>query len=121
MVRRLRRNFLVKQTTAMTESVNILAVRLGKAPIYEQLPNSLEAIQGFVKGDFEFVQLDGLAVVVVCNEDGIRLNLKRNLTGIRGDFFLCKLGDEELASITEEEARALTLWLLEHCMEDLWS
>jgi hypothetical protein len=116
-----RRGFLVKQTRSMTESVNILAVRVGKAPIYEQLPNSMEAIQGFVKGDFEFVQLDGLAVVVVANERQDSLKLPRNLTGIRGDFFLCKLGDDELASITEEEARALTLWLLEHCMEDLWS
>lgn len=84
--------------------MNVLVVEPGVAP-YEKEINGLhemqETVGGLITAIYPFEDLVG----VVCNDEGILLNLDYNRSmpggygGVFGTFFVCGLGEEEFATL----------------------
>ena len=79
----------------MTDTIKIIAKRVGEDPVDETIENSLEALQEFVGGYIEHVQIrPGLGLI--CNEEGringMHFNCQVKGFFIFGDFLL--LGSE---------------------------
>ena len=92
--------------------MTVLAVLPGKAPEQMELNGSLESMQEFVGGTIQAVYPFPDPVAVVCNDDGKLMGLEHN-RALRDDsgnvydilcgpFFICGLGDEDFASLSEE-------------------
>lgn len=100
--------------------VRMLLVRVGSDPIDVEMEEKLSELQRIVGGYVEAVAIavGDRGFVVLCNEDGRRLNLPSNrwiagLGAIVGDFLITKHGDEgSFASLTDEEVTALTSSLM---------
>jgi hypothetical protein len=86
-------------------NIRVLACRVGQQPSPEVLEDSLQGIQKFVGGFFEAVSI-GNNYIIACNEDGISLGLKPNACGILGDFFFCKVEDEDFTSLDDQDVAA---------------
>lgn len=81
------------------EIIQILKVEPGKAPVFTEIENTLEAMQEVVGGYIEMVDPWGGDVALICNEEGLLNGLTPNRlildgTGrvfdvICGTFFLC--------------------------------
>ena len=92
--------------------MTVLAVLPGKAPEQMELDGSLESMQRFVGGTIQAVYPFSDPVAVVCNDEGKLMGLEYN-RALRdedgniydilcGPFFICGLGDEDFASLSEE-------------------
>lgn len=85
-----------------TDTVTIIACRVGKDPVVEELPKGLKSMQGFVGGFIECVSLSP-EIDLWCNEEFL-LNgsapnraVPRGWAGplvIHGDFFLASHDDD---------------------------
>lgn len=93
--------------------MTVLAVQPGKAPEKKELNSTLESMQDFVDGTIQAIYPFEDAVAIVCNDEGKLNGMKynralRSETGdvidiLCGPFFVCGLGEEDFASLTEEQ------------------
>lgn len=92
--------------------MTVLAVLPGKAPERMDLDGSLESMQAFVGGTIQAVYPFSDPVAILCNDEGKLMELEHN-RALRDDdenvydilcgpFFICGLGDEDFASLSEE-------------------
>lgn len=92
--------------------MTVLAVLPGKAPERMELDGSLESMQEFVGGTIQAVYPFPDPVAIVCNDEGKRVGLEHN-RALRdedgnvydilcGPFFICGLGEDDFASLSEE-------------------
>ena len=92
--------------------MTVLAVLLGKAPERMELDGSLESMQKFVGGTIQAVYPFSDPVAIVCADEGKLMGLEHN-RALRdeagnvydilcGPFFICGLGEEDFASLSEE-------------------
>lgn len=85
--------------------MKVLVVEPGMAP-YEKEIHGLSQMQETVGGLIQAIYPFREKVAVVCNEEGILLNLPFNRSmeggygGVFGTFFVCGLGDEDFCSLT---------------------
>ena len=93
--------------------MKIVAVRVGKPGVVEEIDNTLEAMQAFVGGYIDVVHLFWRdEVVLVCNEEGYinGSSINRKAAGdrftdwISGDFFLVGVDGENFCSLTDAQA-----------------
>lgn len=92
--------------------MTVLAVMPGKKPVKMELEESLESMQSFVGGAIQAIYPFNDPVAIVCNEEGKLMGLEynralRNENGavydiICGPFFVCGLGKEDFASLSEQ-------------------
>lgn len=87
--------------------MKVIIVEPGEEPYTKEINNELKDMQNIVGGYIEIVPLFH-DIVLVCNEEGILLNLPYNrfIKGneIFGTFFICKNEAPELTGLTDEEA-----------------
>ena len=85
--------------------MKIVAVRVGQAPVIENLDNTLEEMHDFVGGCIEVLPLTRDGLVLVCNEEGKINSSKANRQlphrgdVIFGDFFICETRGEEFSGL----------------------
>lgn len=82
--------------------MKVIIVEPHKDPRVAVIGNSLEELQAVVGGYIEAVHPYKEPVVVVCNEEGLLLDLPKNRLGIFGTFFVCGAGEEDFEDIPEE-------------------
>lgn len=88
--------------------MNVLVVEPGYAP-YEKEINGLDEMQATVGGLIQAIYPYPEQVALVCNEEGLLLNLDFNrcvpggYDAIVGTFFICGLGEEDFCSLTPEQ------------------
>lgn len=88
--------------------MNVLVVEPGYAP-YEKEINGLNEMQATVGGLIQAIYPYEEEVALVCNEEGLLLNLEFNRSvpggygGIVGTFFICGLGEEDFCSLTPQQ------------------
>lgn len=84
--------------------MNVLVVEPGFAP-YEKEINGLEEMQATVGGLIQAIYPYPEQVAIVCNDEGLLLNLdfNRSVPGgydaVVGTFFICGLGEEDFTSL----------------------
>lgn len=78
---------------------------------YEKSINGLHEMQNTVGGLIQAIYPFEDQVAVVCNEEGLLLNLPFNRSmeggygGVFGTFFVCGLGQEDFCSLTPEQMK----------------
>lgn len=100
--------------------MKVLKIMPNQPPLEREMDNTLEALQSEVGGHIETVSLPG-GLVIICNEDGVRLRFVLNRTlvfktpagnfwnvSILGDFIICGTDGEEFRGLTDKEIRDLT-------------
>lgn len=96
------------------ETIKVVIVEPEKAPEIRDIPADLSEYQRIVGGYIECVYPFRDRVGLVCNEEGKLLNLRPNrflkrngkpYDLIAGTFFVVGLGEEDFASLTDEQAR----------------
>lgn len=108
-------------------AIDIMVVEPMKKPRKETIYNTLEQMQKTVEGYIEMVPLED-NIVLICNEDGRRANLKPNRrvgsSVIMGTFFLTAIGEnEDFVSMNEEQLQKYAskfTELEEHPNEDIY-
>ena len=93
--------------------MTVLAVQPGKTPVKLKLEGPLKSMQEFVGGTMQAIYPYEDAVAIICNDEGKLNGMKcnralRNEDGevidiLCGPFFVCGLGEEDFASLTEEQ------------------
>lgn len=92
--------------------MRILVVEPGKAPEEKVITGTLEEMQEIVGGTIQALYPFKSQVALICNDEGklLGLPLNRTITEgkhpmdiIAGTFFLCGLGEEDFASLTDEQ------------------
>lgn len=87
--------------------MNVLVVEPGMAP-YEKEINGLEEMQETVGGMIQAIYPYPEQVAIVCNEEGLLLDLdfNRSVPGgydaVVGTFFICGLGEEDFTSLPSD-------------------
>ena len=102
--------------------MKILVCEAGKHPAVKEIEHTLKNLQGIVGGYIEAIYpFENDMVGLVCNEDGIALNLPLNriVEGygvIRGTFFLCGLTEEDFCGLTDEQIERYSrlFWDIQH-------
>ena len=89
--------------------MKILIIEPGKAPHRADIPHTLGAMQHVVGGYIEAIYPWKDPVALVCNEEGLinGLELNRYVAHgivIAGTFFICGLGEENFADLSDELA-----------------
>lgn len=89
--------------------MKILIVEPGKAPRRADIEPELENLQDIVGGYIELVTPFEDPIGLVCNEEGLILELPFNRLvtprmPIFGTFFLCGLGEEDFTDLPDELA-----------------
>lgn len=98
----------------MKDFIKVLIKRPGHAPELELIENTLESLQQKVLGYIETVTL-APGITIICNEEGILLDLPWNcyLNGV--DFFgpiiICGTKGDEFADLSEKNIRIMTTLL----------
>lgn len=100
--------------------MRVLKIYPDNPPLLREIDNTLEALQNEVGGYIETVSLPG-DLVIICNEDGVRLRFVLNRTlifktpagnfwnvPILGNFIICGTDGEEFRGLTDKEIRDLT-------------
>ena len=91
--------------------MQVLIVRPGKYPEKAVIDGSLNSMQSIVGGSIELVYPWEERIVLVCNEEGLLLNLPVNRflyeidEPIMGTFFICGQGDENLIGLNDEQIK----------------
>lgn len=79
--------------------------------VMTEIENTLDAMQEFVNGDIEIINITD-KILLVCNEEGKMRGLPPSAFIVRnqqmqdvivGNFFLCREDDEDMASIQETD------------------
>lgn len=93
--------------------MNVLIIEVGKAPYVKEIEDSNKAIQDIVGGYYKEIIIDN-HFRLLCNEDGLRLQLPYNKTvgrhKIVGTFLLTGVDEEfeEYSSLTDSEIEVYT-------------
>lgn len=88
----------------MAEKMDVVFVE-GHTMSRGTVEHTLEAMKEVVGGWIETVPM-GEGFVLVCNEEGMLLNLPQNMIGAYGRCFICKLDEttgEDLRGLTADE------------------
>ena len=92
--------------------MNVLVVEPGYLPYEKEVQDELKELQAIVGGHIQAIYPFEDHVAVVCNEDGIGLQLEfnrmipeRQYGGIFGTFFICGIDGENFASLTPEQMK----------------
>ncbi|MEE5994006.1 MAG: DUF3846 domain-containing protein [Oscillospiraceae bacterium] len=98
--------------------MKILVCEAGKHPVVKEINHTLKNLQEVVGGYIQAIYPFEEMVTLVCNEDGIALNLPRNRMVknygiIRGTFFICGLTEEDFCSLTDAQ--------IEHYKKLFWN
>ena len=93
--------------------MKILLVEVGKEPRIAEIPHTLEMMQKTVDGYIQAVFPWKDPVVLVCDEEGLITGKELNRVispdfAIFGTFFLCGMGEEDFADISDEMAEKFT-------------
>ena len=101
--------------------MKILVCEAGKHPAVKEIEHTLKNLQDIVGGYIEAIYPYEEPVGLVCNEDGIALNLPLNriVEGygvIRGTFFVCGLTEEDFCGLTDEQIDRYSklFWDIQH-------
>ncbi len=87
--------------------MNVLVVEPGMAP-YEKEINGLDQMQAVVGGLITAIYPFEDMVGIVCNDEGILLNMEFNRSmpggygGVFGPFFVCGLGEDNFCSLSPD-------------------
>lgn len=91
--------------------MTVLSVIPGQAPVRMVLEETLEAMQNFVGGTIQAIYPFDGAAAIICNDNAKLLGLPYNRVLrdeegniydiLCGPFFVCGLGEEDFASLTE--------------------
>lgn len=90
--------------------MTVVIVKPGYAP-YEAEINGLDEMQKVVGGTIQAIYPFEDNAAVVCNDDGLLLDLPFNRSvpggygGVFGTFFVCGLGEDDFCSLTPEQAK----------------
>ena len=106
--------------------MNVLLVMPGEPPRAVEIDGSLKSMQKVVGGSIQAIYPFDEPVAVVCNEEAKLIGMEPNRalrstkTGeiydiIAGPFFICGLGDDNFASITDHDAEVFSKMF--HCPE----
>lgn len=91
--------------------MTILYVEVGKRPEIRDVSNSLKTLQALVGGYIAVLRLHG-NTVLVCNDDGIPLELPLNryIAGvpIYGNFFIVNIEGKDFVSLPDSEIKKWT-------------
>lgn len=87
--------------------MKILVVEAGKRPYEKEINGTLKELQEIVGGIIQVIYPFGDEVGVVCNDEGLLLQLPFNRKVDEGcyrfgTFFLCGLGKEDFTSLPEK-------------------
>ena len=91
--------------------MTVVIVKPGYAP-YEADINGLDEMQKVVGGIIQAIYPFEDNAAVVCNDEGLFLDLPFNRSvpggygGVFGNFFVCGLGEEDFCSLTPEQVKA---------------
>ena len=92
--------------------MNVLVVEPGYLPYEKEVQDELKDLQAIVGGHIQAIYPFEDHVALVCNEDGIGLQLEfnrmipeRQYGGIFGTFFVCAIDGENFASLTPEQMK----------------
>lgn len=98
------------------KTLTILVVEPMQPCRVQEIPNTLEAMQGIVGGDIEAAYPFKEPVAVVCNAEGKMMDLPYNRplmdeSGLPydivcGTFFMAGVGTEDFVSLTEEQVQS---------------
>ena len=101
--------------------MKILVCEAGKHPVVKEIEHTLKNLQSVVGGYIQALYPYEEMVSVVCNEDGIALNLPLNriVEGygvIRGTFFLCGLTEDDFCGLTDDQIKRYSkqFWDIQH-------
>lgn len=93
--------------------MTVLAVRSGQAPEKLELSGTLKSMQDFVGGTIQAIYPFADSVAIICNDEGKLMGQEynralRDENGVIydvlcGPFFVCGLGAEDFASLSEEQ------------------
>jgi hypothetical protein len=87
----------------MPRKIRIVTVRVGRPPQVEEVEDSLAAFQEVVGGYVEVHNLGG-NFALVCNEDGMSMNLPQNGCGILGPYLFTRVdADGDNVSLSAED------------------
>lgn len=81
--------------------MKILVYEPNKEAYEKEIDGSLESMQKMVGGYIETISI-GMNFLIVCNEEGLLLNLEPN-RGLVGTFFICKSEAPEMVGLTDAE------------------
>ena len=94
----------------MSKNITILVVEPGRKPRQVTMEHTLENLQNMVGGHIQAIYPWKDHAALVCNDDGVALDLPFNryvqeggYGPIMGNFFICGLGCEDFISLTEEQ------------------
>lgn len=92
--------------------MNVLVVEPRTLPYEKEVQDELKDLQAIVGGHIQAIYPFEDHVALVCNEDGIGLQLEfnrmiteRQYGGIFGTFFVCAIDGENFASLTPEQMK----------------
>ena len=94
------------------KTIRVAVYRTGMEMAIEEIPAGLESYQEIVGGYIAHVPLMIDDLVLICNEEGIPLGLSPNRVHrwpngetemIRGDFFVCRVLDDDYAGLTDDD------------------
>ncbi len=98
--------------------IRVLYKEVGKPPEERVIDNTLEALQGLVRGHIEVVHFGGL--LMICNEDGKFLEMEPNIAFpadvVVGNMVILAEDGEEFRGLTQAEiARAKKMLEEQEC------
>jgi hypothetical protein len=88
----------------MTETLRACYKRSGKLAQVREINNSLDALQHLVGGYIEVAPgYWGEGVALICNEEGLMLDMPYNCMGLFGPVVWLGVAGEDFRSLTDEE------------------
>lgn len=106
----------------MDKTLRIAVIEPLKAPYIKVIPFDMDAISEIIGGYAETVPYGKENILLLCNEDGLRLELPPNrvifdeygfpIHKIHGTFIACRYGDYDIDSLNDkQEKEVLTGYL----------
>lgn len=88
----------------MTPNILVLVYAPDSPAQPQMIANELDAMQKVVGGYLEVVRLPVPDLVLVCNEEGLLLDLPVNRMGLRGTFFVTRCDPNgDFVSLTDDD------------------
>lgn len=96
----------------MEEKITVVLCEVEKEPEVKEMPNDWDWMQEFVGGYFETAPITRDGLILICNDEGMRLGLAVNPNfgfGILGNFIICRVEGKDFASVKEADLKMLNL------------
>lgn len=94
------------------EKIKVILCEVGKDPEVKIVPNEPDWMEEFVGGYLEAISITRDGLILICNDEGMRLGLPVNHNfglGVLGNFIICRTEGVELASVTQDDLKMLNL------------